>query len=85
LSKTFGDLNPEADVELLPWVDIDPHYLSLVAWCRVAVNACYSSLSDFLWTRLRRTYLGGKILLEQKQAVQQWDKLLQACLPKGRC
>jgi len=51
--KTFGDLNPEADVELLPWVDaLSTHIiLSLVAWCRVAVNATllFEPVRFFVW------------------------------------
>jgi len=52
--------------------------LSLVAWCRVAVNATllFEPVRFFV-DAAQENPSGGKILLEQKQAVQQWDKLLQ--------
>lgn len=84
--KTFGDLNPEADVELLPWVDaLSTHNYPLfsrlvqggserdpaIRACQIFVDAAQGEPTS-----------GGKILLEQKQAVQQWDKLLKGLSPK---
>jgi len=59
--------------------------LSLVAWCRggserdPAIRAC----QIFCGRGSGEPTSGGKFLLEQKQAVQQWDKLLKACLPRA--
>lgn len=79
--KAFGDLNPEADVELLPWVEAlstrsYPLFSRLVQAgssrdpamraCQIFVDAAKGELTS-----------GGKISLDQKQAVSQWDRLLQ--------
>ena len=84
--KTFGELNPEADVELLPWVDaLSTHNYPLfsrlvqagskrdpaIRACQIFVDAAQGELTS-----------AGKMVLEQKQAVQQWDKLLQGLSPK---
>ena len=84
--KKFGDLNPEADLELLPWVDaLSTHNYPLFSRlvqggserdpalraCQIFVDAAQGELTS-----------GGKILLKQKQAVQEWDKLLQGLAPQ---
>jgi len=56
--------------------------LSLVAWCRVAVNATLLFEPVRFCAAQGEPTSGGKILLEQKQAVQQWDKLLKGLSPK---
>jgi tetratricopeptide (TPR) repeat protein len=83
--KNFGDLNPETDTQLLPWVEAlsTGHYPlfsrlvqagserdSAMRACQILVDAA-GELSP-----------GGKISLNQKRAVQEWDKLLKGLSAK---
>lgn len=84
----FGDLNPEMDVEVPPWVDAlstrsYPLFSNLVQAgsdldpplraCQIFVDAARGVPNS-----------GGKVSLDQAQAVQQWDGLLQGLLPKAQ-
>jgi len=62
-----------------------PGTYPLFAWCRVAVNATllFEPVRFFVDAAQGEPTSGGKILLEQKQAVQQWDKLQELLLRAG--
>lgn len=79
--KHFGDVNPEAEVEFAPWLDAlytqsHPFFSRLVQAeekpdppmraCQIFVAAVQSSPNS-----------GGRVTLNQEQAKQQWDKLLE--------
>ncbi len=84
--KKFGDLNPEAGAELLPWVDaLSTHNYPLFSRLvqggskrDPAIRAC----QIFVDVTQGEPTSGGKILLTQKQAIQQWEQLLQGLSPK---
>jgi tetratricopeptide (TPR) repeat protein len=84
--KKFGDLNPEADVNLLPWVDAlstrnYPLFSSLVEdssdrsspmrACQIFVEAVEGEPNS-----------GGNVSLNQKQATKAWDQLLESLSAK---
>ncbi|NJP12586.1 MAG: tetratricopeptide repeat protein [Leptolyngbyaceae cyanobacterium RU_5_1] len=84
--KTFGDLNPEAEVELLPWVSAlaTQNY----ALCRRLVqegsdrDPAMRACQIFVEAAQGDPTPGGKISLNQTQAVQHWDSLLQGLSAK---
>ncbi|WP_019498903.1 tetratricopeptide repeat protein [Pseudanabaena sp. PCC 6802] len=84
--KRFGDLSPEADIEVLPWVDAlstgsYPFFSRLVKEASQndpAMRAC----QIFVELARGETKDGQKIVLDQSQAVQKWDALLQGRSPK---
>ncbi len=86
--KKFGDLNPETSVEVLPWVDAlstrsYPFFSRLVKGASQndpALRAC----QIFVEAVQSETKTGAKIILNQPQATQKWDALLQGLEPKDR-
>jgi tetratricopeptide (TPR) repeat protein len=84
--KKFGDLSPEAEVEVLPWVDAlstrsYPFFSRLVQGASEndpASRAC----QIFVESAQGETKTGEKIILNQPQATQKWDALLQAISSK---
>jgi tetratricopeptide (TPR) repeat protein len=84
--KKFGDLNPEAEATVLPWIEalstLDyPLFSSLVEGssdrtptmqaCQIFVEAAEGAPNS-----------GGNVSIQQKQAVKAWDKLLQSLSAK---
>lgn len=86
--KKFDDLNPEADVEVLPWVDAlstasYPFFSPLVKGASQndpAMRAC----QIFVESAQGQTKDGEKVALDQSQATQKWDALLQGLSSKER-
>ncbi len=83
--KNFGDLNPETNTELLPWVEAlsTLHY---PLFCRLvkegsehdpALRAC-----QIFVDAAGELTPGGKICLKQQQVVQLWNQLLQGLSAK---
>jgi len=83
--KNFGDLNPEANTEFLPWVEALSTLHYPLFCCLVeegsehdpAMRAC-----QILVDAAGELTPGGKISLNQQQAVQLWDQLLQGLSTK---
>jgi tetratricopeptide (TPR) repeat protein len=86
--KKFGDLSPEAEVEVLPWVDAlstrsYPFFSRLIQGGSEhdpALRAC----QIFVESAQGETKTGEKIILNQSQATQKWDAMLQAISSKDR-
>jgi len=86
--KKFGDLSPETDVEVLPWIDAlstrsYPLFSRLVETASnpdAAMQAC----RIFVDAVQGKPTASGKISLNQSQAVKQWDALLQGLSPKDQ-
>jgi tetratricopeptide (TPR) repeat protein len=86
--KKFGDLNPEAEVEVLPWVDAlstrnYSFFRQLVQTdgeSDPALHAC----QIFVEAAQGEPNSGGKVSLNQEQAVQSWDELLQGLPAKAQ-
>ncbi len=84
--KKFGDLSPEAEVEVLPWVDAlstrsYPFFSRLVQGSSQndpAMRAC----QIFVEAVQGETKTGEKIILNQPQAIQKWDALLEGLSSK---
>lgn len=80
--KDFGDINIEADVEVLPWIDAlstqsYPCFRRLVQTGDQqdpALRAC----QIFVEAASGVPTAGGRISLQQAAAVKQWDSLLQS-------
>lgn len=83
--KNFGDVNPEADTDLLPWVEAlstrhYPLFRSLVAEGSERVPAMRAC--QILVKAAGELTPGLKISLNQPQAVQAWDSLLKGLSAK---
>lgn len=84
--KKFGDLNPELDVQVLPWVDalstkdysLFSHLVQEGSDRDPAIRAC-QIFDDAVQGEPTSS---GKVSLNQTQAVQAWDQLLQSLSPK---
>jgi tetratricopeptide (TPR) repeat protein len=84
--KKFGDLSPEAEVEVLPWVDAlstgsYPLFSRLVEAGSArdpALHAC----QIFARAVQGEPNSGGNVSLKQSQAIAAWDKLLQGLTPQ---
>ena len=79
--KKFGDLNPEADIEVLPWVEalstrsypIFSHLIQAGSELDPPVRAC----QIFVEAIEGEPNSGGNVSLNQSQAILQWEALLQ--------
>lgn len=84
--KYFGDINAEADVEVLPWIDAlstqsYPFFSRLIQneeqpdpalqACRIFVDAVQGTPTS-----------GGRVSLQQTAALKQWDTLLNGLTPQ---
>jgi tetratricopeptide (TPR) repeat protein len=84
--KKFGDLNPEADVEVLPWVEalstrsyplfshlVESHSAQAGSKLSSPLRAC----QIFVEAVEGEPNSGGNVSLNQAQAVPEWEALLQ--------
>jgi len=86
--KKFGDLSPETEVEMLPWVDAlstrsYQFFRRLVKDASdrdPAIRAC----QIFVEAAQGETKAGDKIILNQAQAKQRWDALLHRLSAKDQ-
>ncbi len=86
--KNFGDLSPETEVEMLPWVEAlstrnYQFFRSLVkdgSDRDPAMRAC----QIFVAAAQSETEMGDKIILNQSQAAQKWEALLQTLSAQDR-
>ncbi len=84
--KQFGDFNPEADIEVLPWVEalstgdygLFSHLVEVGSDRDPAMQAC----QIFVDATEGEPNSGGKIALNQAQAIEEWDQLLQDLAPQ---
>ncbi|WP_250126352.1 tetratricopeptide repeat protein [Chroococcidiopsis sp. CCMEE 29] len=79
--KHFGDLNPEAEVRFAPWLDAlyTQSYLffSRLVQAEEKPNPPLRACQIFVETVQSSPNSGGRVSLNQAQAKQQWDALLE--------
>ncbi|MBE9181533.1 hypothetical protein IQ268_23505 [Oculatella sp. LEGE 06141] len=84
--KKFGDLNPVADVEVLPWVDAlstrDYSLFSHLVESSVELDPALQACQIFVEEAQGEPNSGGKVSLNQTAAVQEWEELLQDLSPQ---
>jgi tetratricopeptide (TPR) repeat protein len=85
--KKFGDLSPEAEVTVVPWVDAlstksYPLFSSLLSTHRDASPPMQACRIFVQCTQGDLTASSGKISLKQANATQQWDALLERISPQ---
>ncbi len=86
--KNFGDLSPETEVEILPWVDAlsTRSYQFFRGLIKdgsdrdPAMRAC----QIFVESAQGETKMGDKIILNQPQATKKWEALLQTLSAQDR-
>ncbi|HEY9641976.1 MAG TPA: tetratricopeptide repeat protein, partial [Coleofasciculaceae cyanobacterium] len=79
--KKFGDLNPEAEVEVLPWVDalstLSYPFFSRLVQAGSDRDPALRACQIFVDAVVGEPTSGGKVSLNQSQAISAWDQLLQ--------
>jgi tetratricopeptide (TPR) repeat protein len=78
--KNFGDLSPETEVEMLPWVDAlstrSYQFFSRLVKDASDRDPAIRACQIFVEAAQGETKAGDKIILNQAQAKQRWDALL---------
>lgn len=79
--QTFGDLNPEADIEFEPWLEAlythDYAFFSQIVKYAEKPDPPMQALQLFVRAVQGLPNSGGKVSLNQEQAEQQWAALLK--------
>jgi len=79
--KKFGDLNPETEVEISPWSDAlstrSYQFFSRLVKDASDRDPAMHACQIFVEAAQGETKAGDKIILNQAQATQRWDALLQ--------
>ncbi|MGA7953391.1 MAG: tetratricopeptide repeat protein [Gloeobacterales cyanobacterium] len=84
--KKFGDLSPETDVEVLPWVDAlstrKYSFFSPLVQGGSSRDPAMRACQIFVEAAQGEPTPGGKVTLNQGQATQRWTELLEGLSPK---
>lgn len=78
--KKFGDTSPEAEVDVLPWVDAlstrDYPLFETLVQGKSSADPAMGACRLFVEAVQGNPTAGGKVSLDQAQATQQWSELL---------
>ncbi len=86
--KNFGDLSPETEVEMLPWSDAlstrSYQFFSRLVKDASDRDPAIRACQIFVEAAQGETKTGDKIILNQAQATQRWEALLQRLSAKDQ-